>query len=123
MAGIPGLRLRSIPIPGLRIPGLHQSSKLPISQNKHILQKEDIFSKIFRLRRALKKQTFTDTDFANRGMFLTLIPAIPGLYSGFGFIPGLRIPGLPVRVEETMVKNELLTLHKNRAKRDGNKFW
>ena len=97
MAGIPGLRLRSIPIPGLRIPGLHQSSKPPkLSQNKHILQKEDIFSKIFRLRRALKKQTFTDTDVANRGI-LFMIP-IPGLYSEFGFIPGL-----PARVEETMI--------------------
>ena len=36
------------------------------------------------------------------GFFLTHIPAIPGLYSEFGFIPGLRIPGLPARVEETM---------------------
>ena len=109
MAGIPGLRLRSIPIPGLRIPGLHHSSKLPkLSQNKHILQKEDIFSKNFRLRRALKNQTFTDTDVANRGiLFLTPIPAIPGLYSEFGFIPGLRIPGLPARVEETMRRSPL----------------
>ena len=39
------------------------------------------------------------------GIFLTPIPAIPDLYSEFGFIPGL-----PARVEETMLYTSVFSI-------------